>query len=326
MALALACAAAGPSRADDAADAISLHASYSALRQQLERNAFQRPLHLDSSEAGREVTGDIHAIIDSPFEAAGKVLADPGAWCDIMMLPINTKGCRASRDSHGMLLSLWIGTKARQSLADASRVDFAYQVRALTAPYLRVALTAGEGPFGTHDYRITLEAVPLENGRTFIHLAYSYGYGVFGQLAMNAYLATLGTSKVGFTVVGAPPGGEPSLIGGVRGAVERNSMRYFLAIEAFLGALSAAPADRFEKRIRDWYAASERYPRQLHEMEPGEYLDMKRQERLHQQASLPEAQPMQSFAAIATTGMSAARAPDTSLSSPFARTRAPRRG
>jgi len=61
-------------------------------------------------------------------------------------------------------------------------------------------------------------------------------------------------------------------------------MRHYLAIEAYLGALSVAPQARFEKRIGDWYAAVERYPRQLHEMEPGEYLDMKRDENLRQRA------------------------------------------
>jgi hypothetical protein len=33
-----------------------------------------------------------------------------------------------------------------------------------------------------------------------------------------------------------------------------------------------------EKSLRDWYTAIERYPRQLHEMEEGDYLAMKRRE------------------------------------------------
>jgi hypothetical protein len=35
---------------------------------------------------------------------------------------------------------------------------------------------------------------------------------------------------------------------------------------------------RLEKRLNDWYAASGSYPRQLSEMERGEYLTMKRRE------------------------------------------------
>ena len=46
----------------------------------------------------------------------------------------------------------------------------------------------------------------------------------------------------------------------------------------FLGALSTSPQGRFEKRIRDWYMAVEGYPRQLHEIELDQYLEMKRRE------------------------------------------------
>jgi hypothetical protein len=83
---------------------------------------------------------------------------------------------------------------------------------------------------------------------------------------------------VGFTVVGRQSDGRPRHVGGVRGVVERNSMRYYLAIEAFLGSLSAPPPAQIEKRLHDWIDAVELYPRQLHEMEPSEYLEMKRKE------------------------------------------------
>jgi hypothetical protein len=122
--------------------------------------------------------------------------------------------------------------------------------------------------------------MPLDNGGTFIHLTYSYRYGLAGQLAMQTYLATIGLGKVGFTVVGTQSSGSPRYIGGMRGVAERNTMRYYLAIEAFLGNLSAPPQTRLEQSLRDWFAAIERYPRQLHELEQNEYLDMKRREHL----------------------------------------------
>ena len=103
---------------------------------------------------------------------------------------------------------------------------------------------------------------------------------------MQAYLGTLGRGKVGFTATGTPAGGQPRYVGGTRGIVERNTMRYFLAIDAFLGAVSVPPQAQLEKRLRDWFSASERYARQLHEMERGEYLDMKRREHLRQQVGL----------------------------------------
>jgi hypothetical protein len=104
---------------------------------------------------------------------------------------------------------------------------------------------------------------------------------------MHVYLGTTGSGKVGFTAAGTRPDGQPLYIGGIRGLVERNTMRYYLAIEAFLGALSAPPKARLEKRLHDWFAAIEHYPRQLHEMEQAAYLDMKRKEIQRQQAELP---------------------------------------
>ena len=286
FAVALACLGVGIAHADDADAnlAASLRAKYGALQGQLSHNQFQRPLYMDSSEISRGVTGDIYAVINYPFATAGAALNGPARWCDILSLHLNTKYCRASTSSQGSVLNVNIGKKHDQPLDEAYRVDFAYRVAAETPNYLKVRLNADEGPLSTRNYRIMLEAIPLEDGRTFIHLAYSYTYGLAGRLAMQAYLGTIGSDKVGFTVVGKQSDGQPLHVGGMRGLVERNTMRYYLAIEAFLGALSAPPQARLEKRLHDWFAAVERYPRQLHEMEQAEYLDMKRKEYLRQQA------------------------------------------
>jgi hypothetical protein len=254
------------------------------LQDQLSHNQFQRPLYMDSSETSGGVTGDIYALIKYPFATARAALNGPARWCDILILHLNTKYCRASTDSHGSVLQVNIGRKQEQPVNEAYRVDFAYRVAAETPGYLKVMLTADEGPLSTRDYRIILEAVPVDEGGTFIHFTYSYAYGIAGRLAMQAYLGSIGSGKVGFTVVGKESDGRPLHIGGMRGLVERNTMRYYLAIEVFLGALSAPPQARPEKRLRDWFAAVERYPRQLHELEQGEYLDMKRKEYLRQQA------------------------------------------
>jgi len=286
FAVALVCLGVGIAHADDADanSAASLRAKYGALQDQLSHNQFQRPLYMDSSEISGGVTGDIYAVINYPFATAGAALNGPARWCDILSLHLNTKYCRASTSSQGSVLNVNIGKKHDQPLDEAYRVDFAYRVAAETPNYLKVRLNADEGPLSTRNYRIMLEAIPLEDGRTFIHLAYSYTYGLAGRLAMQAYLGTIGSDKVGFTVVGKQSDGQPLHVGGMRGLVERNTMRYYLAIEAFLGALSAPPQARLEKRLHDWFAAVERYPRQLHEMEQGEYLDMKRKEYLRQQA------------------------------------------
>ena len=285
----LLCALGMPALADapEVTQAAALRAHYAALQAKPGRNAFHRPLALQSSEGGGVVSGDIHALLQTPFEAAGTELASPEAWCGIIALHINTKACQVLAGTLGKVLELWVGTKEFQPLADASRLSFAFHVYTSTPGYLRVGLTAADGPMGTRDYRILLEAIPLADGRTFLHLAYAYGYGAFGAIAMQTYLATIGRDKVGFTMLKPKSGdkaGNLQYISGLRGVVERNTMRYYLAIEAYLGALSAPPGARFEKRIRDWYAAAENFPRQLHEIDQAEYLDMKRRQN---QRSLP---------------------------------------
>ena len=287
FALALACLCANLAHGgdNDSNSAAALSGKYGVLQDKLSHNHFQRPLYLDSSETPDSVSGDIYALVNYPFATAGTALKEQANWCDILMLHLNTKYCRASTDGHGSVLQVNIGKKHDQPLADSYRVDFAYRVAAQTPGYLKVMLTADEGPLSTRDYRIVLEAVPVDDARTFIHFTYSYTYGFAGRVAMQAYLATIGSGKVGFTVTGKQSDGQPLYIGGMRGLVERNTMRYYLAIEAFLGALSAPPQTRLEKSLRDWIVAVEGYSRQLHELEQNEYLEMKRKEYSRQRAA-----------------------------------------
>jgi len=88
----------------------------------------------------------------------------------------------------------------------------------------------------------------------------------------------LGRDKIGFTIVSRRPDGQPVYVENVRGVVERNTMRYYLAIESYLAALSAPPQEREELRLRTWFDATERYPMQLHEVSREDYLTMKRHE------------------------------------------------
>jgi hypothetical protein len=263
-----------------------LRAKHAELGNKLSHNQFRKPLYLDSSESPDGVKGNVYALIEYPFATAAAALNSPDDWCEILILHINTKYCRASMGDRGSILNVSIGNKHHQPLNLANRLEFAYRVAAQTPNYLQVTLNADQGPLGTRDYRIVFEAVAVDSGRTFIHVSYAYGFGAVGRLAMQAYLGTLGRSKVGFTVAGTQADGRPLHIGGMRGVVERNTMRYYLAIEGYLGALSTPAQARLEKRLRDWFAAAERYPRQLHEMERDEYLDMKRKEYLRQQAGL----------------------------------------
>jgi hypothetical protein len=102
---------------------------------------------------------------------------------------------------------------------------------------------------------------------------------------MKTYLATIGRGKVGFTMTGKRSSGQPEYIGGMRGVAERNTMRYYLAIDAYLGALTTPPPLQLQKRLQNWFTATEQYPRQLREVDRTAYIEMKRSEYLRQQTS-----------------------------------------
>jgi hypothetical protein len=268
------------------AGAGELRAKYGQLQEQLRNNNFHRPLHIDSSQDGDTLRGDVYAVLDHPFSELSAALTDPQDWCRILILPFNTKYCHPVVSGGAANLLVRIGRKADQPVQDAYRLNFALQPVAATAEYFESRLNATDGPLGTRDYRIVVAAVPLGAGRTFMHLSYSYGYGVAGRVAMQAYLGTVGANKVGFSVAGRDGNGQPIYIGGVRGAIERNVMRYYLAIDAYLASLGAPPERQLETRIETWFDATERYARQLHEMDRAAYVAMKRGESERQQAMI----------------------------------------
>lgn len=272
-----------------AQDPEALKARHSALAEQLTNNQFQRPLYLESRQISDALQGDIYAVIEQPYAVVGPALQASTHWCDILILHLNVKSCRVSSGPDGDVLRINIGHKFEQALEDAYLLEFTYRVAAATPDFLHVLLDAEDGPLGTSRYRIMLEVVALDARRSFLHLSYSYAYGFAASIATQSYLATLGRNKVGFSIVERNAEGQPIYIGGMRGVIERNTMRYYLAIEAYLSALSAPPTTRQEKRLNLWHSAIEQYPAQLHELERGQYLTMKRKEIQRQQRNASDA-------------------------------------
>lgn len=268
------------SAADDASALLQRHA---VLAPQLARNPYRRPLFLESEETTRAVSGHVYAVVHTPFATFSKSLRHPGRWCEVLILHLNTKFCQARDEPRPAQLTLNIGKKTPQTLDEAFPLQLDYRLVASTSTFMAIDMRADKGPVGTSQYRIELEAVALPGEKTFMHLRYAYGFGMAGKLAMQAYLATAGNSKMGFTQTHA---GEPTAyVGGMRGAVERNTMRYYLAIEAYLASLSAAPAQQLETRLAYWFDATEQYPTQLREIGREAYLQMKRNEYRRQQTA-----------------------------------------
>jgi hypothetical protein len=268
-----------------AQNAEAVLSSHSKLRESLATNHFQAPLFLDSTQTTDSLKGDVYAQIDHPFTELKSALIGSEGWCELLTLHLNVKFCSASGRQPQELLSLVIGRKTERQLTDGYKLDFTFATHDATADYLRVEMLSTLGPFNTRDYFLVLEAVPLGSNTSFIHFSYKYSYGLMARMAMQGYLLTVGRDKIGFSITGKKPDGSPIYIAGLRGAIERNAMRYYLAIQAYLDSLASAPDARVEKRLGDWFSSTETYAAQLHELERNEYLGIKRREFQRQRAS-----------------------------------------
>ncbi len=258
--------------------ATALRAKQEELAPRLKKNQFNRPIYLHSEELANQLKGDIYALIDAPFEAVSLSLAEAENWCDVLILHLNTKYCKTTQRNGSKKLLVSIGKKTYEELDQVFPIEFSFLPTQSTPEFFDISLAAKSGPLGTSDYRIQLEATAIKGGGTFLHLKYSYAYNYFGLIAMQTYLATIGRGKVGFTQTHQPPGTPPDYISGMRGVVERNTMRYYLAIEAYLNSLASPRKEQFERRLERWFSATETYHRQLHEIDRDDYLSMKQQE------------------------------------------------
>lgn len=282
--LALACLAA-PAESDapapGAAPDRALLATYRRLAGQLERSGFGRPLLLDSAETRDGLQGDIHAVLDHPLAELRAALTGPAQWCELLSLHINNRRCRVGRAEQGAgdMLTLSVVRRYDLPVEDAFELPFSYRVASAAPEHLAVDMAAGRGPLGTSNYHVVLEAVALDERRTFVHFSYAYDHNAMVRLATQAYLAIFGSRKVGFTVVGNAPDGRPTYIAGLRGLVERNAMRYFLALDAHLAGADGPAPERTERRQAQWFESIEKYPRQLHEVDLETYLALKRADR-----------------------------------------------
>ena len=255
-----------------------LLAKYPAIKPRLEKNQFGIPLYLESREEYSSLHVDVYGIFDYPFDGVRDALQAPDNWCDINSMLFNIKACTFRKMSNQWLLTLYSGRKYYQPPKDAYKLDFSFRLAATQREYLDIALAAKKGPLLTRDHRIRCEAAPLDKGRTFIHFSYDYSYGVLARAAIKSYYATIGRDKRGFSIIATGKDGAPVYLGGVRGSLERNAVRYYLAIQAYMDTINIPPDQRFEKRNSRWYDLTARFPRQLYELDKGEYIANKRRE------------------------------------------------
>ena len=260
-----------------------LLATYQRNKARLASTGFGLPLFLESVERDDRVHVDVYGIFDYRFSSVVNMLKVPANWCDIVSLHQNVKAC-THRELPDPQLTFYVGKKTYQSPEDVRQVIYQYRIVAQQERYLDIVLTAAAGPFGTKGHKMRFEALPLNGGKTFVHVSYEYRDSVALRLAAKVYFATFGLRKLGFTVIAKDRSGNPVYIGGPRGSIERNAVRYYLAVQAFMNTVSYPEEKRFDKRIVEWYDLTDGYRKQLFELEKENYLRIKTMEHKNQAA------------------------------------------
>lgn len=265
-----------PSSAADAGtpaahSAEALRQAHADSAQALRTSPFGRPLLLDSGEHENVVRGEVLAVVEQPMERLGRTLADPASWCEVLLLTPNVAACSAQGQGASSMLAVRLSKRFDQAAKDAYAATFDFQVVAQRPDYTYITLTADKGPVGTRDHRFDVEVLALDAKRSVLRMVYAYSYGMTARLATQAYLSTTGSEKIGFTTESQGSTGDRVPVGGLRGSVERNAMRYYLAIEARAAQGDAQPGARFERSLDEWLAAILRHPAQIGEDDPKAY-------------------------------------------------------
>jgi len=272
------------------ADNAEMQHQYHALQAALQNNVFGIPITIQSSDQNHTMLGVVYGVMDQPFSAIKQALESPQAWCEIVPQHLNIKACTFEQTDSQCRVTFYSGRKFYQHPEDVYQLPYRFAVSNAAADYFQTTLTANKGPMGTSHYRIEVEAIPIAEHKTFLHFHYAYHYNFLTSLGMKTYLATLGSGKVGFSVTGSDDEGRPVYVDGIRGVIERNTIRYFFAIQSYLDTQKVAPGKRLLARLNKWFVLTERFPRQLHEMDKADYLKYKQHEYADQvqlQAKIP---------------------------------------
>ncbi len=257
--------------------AAALAGRFDTIRPQLDASPLGIPAIVSSSEDGDLAQGEVHALLALPFPLLAERLAVPRDWCQIVLLHLNVKACTHEREAGHDSLTVHSGRKSAENPGTVFPLRFAFRAIDARDGQLEVELNAAKGPMGTGDYRIALVAVAVPQG-SLLRFSYAYRSTIASRLAVSGYLATLGRDKVGFTSLGNGPDGRPEYVGGRRGIVERNAVRYYFAVQAHLEVAPGSDEQRFARKLERWFELTERYPAQLHEIGRAEYRQGKLKE------------------------------------------------
>ena len=243
---------------------------------------FQQSIYIRSEEQESGASGSIYALVERPFSELSSLLDTPDAWCEITIMHMNVKGCVMDKNQQPPIIRMFSGRMHYVPLNQADRHDYILEETILDENYFRASIHGPEGPFGTRDYRIVIEVVAVDEERSLIHLGYSLDYTSLTRWVQRVYFATAGRHRLGFSRADED---SEELIRGLRGMIERNTVRFYLALQTWL---ELPEANKSKQRFTRWHELTEQHPDQLREQDLQTYLEIKQREYANQRRAQRE--------------------------------------
>jgi len=224
-------------------------------------------------------TGHAYSILEHSYSDIVSLLNSAENWCIAVIVNVNIKTCTYEHETADLkYLNLYVEDEHYVKPKNAYHIRYRYASFPQIKDYLYVKMDAKEGPYDTGDYLFIVEVIPLEENRSFIHLAYSAHFGLISRILLNTYLATIGRNKFGFTVVDQKKDGSPKYITGIKAIMERNTARYLLAFQSYLETLRISPENRLMTSLYRWHYYTKLFRPQLYELNEADYLSNKQKE------------------------------------------------
>jgi len=253
------------------------------LNQYFQFSAFTKPidknlaLRIQSHEQDRRLRVNVYGFVDYPYSQVADVLASPAAMCDFLILNMNVKACTYQQGERRANMTIYVAGKKYAPLYRTMKIKPYFELQKRNRSYLKVLMTSPKGSWGIKKYSVLVEASPYKN-RTLVRFSSNYESSRLNKAATSVYLKTFARKKVGFTVVGQNQLGQPEYVRGMQGVIERNAVRSYLALQAYLETAGVVTNQRLKSRLRLWFELTDTYSRQLHEMDWQSYLHNKQRE------------------------------------------------
>ena len=106
---------------------------YATLASKLNGTAFGAPVYIESEDRDGMMRGEVFGILPGAFASFSATLLQLPAWCDLITLHFNIKGCTYQTES--AVLTVYSGGKRYEDSREARRHEFLYTVPAASSDY-----------------------------------------------------------------------------------------------------------------------------------------------------------------------------------------------